>query len=145
MSGVVAAIGVSVDQEWKNEKEWTKGDHNASFNAALTHGEQNVLLGFSVETDGKELSASEAMIMKKDGDNKFWLGYDHGYAFTQAGVLIDDKESKLTVAGEVRYHFDAKKAKQQQFGFMEQPLSFVLGCKHAFSEKTTMNCSAELK
>jgi len=85
------------------------------------------------------------MIMKKDGDNKFWLGYDHGYSFTQAGLLIDDKESKFTFASEMRYHHDEKKAKQQQFGFMEHPLSFVFGCKHVFSDKTTMNCSAELK
>jgi len=145
MGGVVAAVGLSVDQEWKHAKDWERKDHNASMNAGLHHAEQNAFLGFSVETDGKDLTASEVMVMKKDEGNKFWAGFNNGDQFVQAGALINDAEKKFTHAYEVRFHMDEKKAKQQFYGMFNTPSSFVTGGKYVLSDKTTMNYSAEFK
>jgi len=141
MGGCVAAIGVSVDQEWKMKKEWEMEKPSVSMNCGVHHKEQDAMFGFAVETDAKELTASEVMLMKKDDGNKYWMGYNHGDKFAQAGCLINNKESKFVHAYEARYHLEAESAPQKAFG---QPMSIVAGGKYTLSDKTTMNYSMEM-
>jgi len=140
MGGVVAAVDLSADQEWKHDKEWTVKENKASMNVGLHHAEQEAFLGFSVETDGKALTGSEVMVMKKDEGNKFWAGFNNGDQYAQAGCLINNAEKKFTHAYELRYHMDDKKAPQK---FFDQPMSVAGSGKYVLSDKTTMNYSAE--
>lgn len=87
MSGANAAINFGVEQEMAKGKEgYTNADPKLKFDACL-NVEKDWYVGFAAEHNTKEADGIEAAIMKRDGDNKYWLGYDHSNQFAKLGCL----------------------------------------------------------
>lgn len=140
MSGAVAAINVGVCQDMNKEKEGWKNEKPVVSMDACINFEKDWFVGFVGEHDTEKADGLEVTAMKKDGDNKFWMGYNHSSEFAKAGCLINYADKNFTHAYEGRYNLDKDAAK----GFQGLPVSLVAGGKYVLSKQTSMGYMVEL-
>jgi len=140
MSGAVAAINMGVEQEYKNSSaDWKAEDPQVNIDACVNF-EKDWFIGFAAEHDTKVASGLEMHAMKRDGDNKFFVAYDHSNEFAKMGCLIKYADKNFTHAYEARYSLKADAQKK----FQGLPVSVVGGGKYVLSEKSSMGYMVEL-
>lgn len=143
MSGTKLKANVGVEVVMKPEKEGKAQDpeNKVTFDACVCHDKKS-MFGVAIEHDTKELSAAEVGLAHKEGDNKYWGGYDHANGFAKFGCLINYKEKNFKHAYEARYAL--KDADGKQFMGQAVPLTVVGGGNYKLSDATTMNYMVEM-
>jgi len=112
MSGAVAAINLGVNQSYKKSgAEWAADKPQVNFDACVNF-EKDWFVGVAAEHDTEEASGLEMQAMKRDGDNKYFMGYDHSNEFAKLGCLIKYSEKNFTHAYEARYSLKSEAEKK---------------------------------
>lgn len=75
MSGANMVMNLTATQEQKGA-DLKNEDPNVAFDMCV-NVEKDWYIGMAGEHNTKEMSGLEAAAMKRDGDNKYWLGYNH--------------------------------------------------------------------
>lgn len=133
-ANVVANIKASQEMKGADLKA---EDPKVSVEACVTV-DKDWHIGFAAEHNTKDMSDIEAVVVKRDGDSKYWLGYDHDNEQVKAGCLQFCADKNYTHAYEARYN-----TKGEANGFMGQPMKIAAGGKYVLSKASTLNYMME--
>jgi len=146
MSGVKLNMNMSVDQvsKWADSKdgkskEWVNQNPNLKMSANVNF-EKDFHLGAAVEHDTKDMKKCDVGFMKKEDNNKYWIGYNVKNPLVRMGCSVHYADKNFTHVYEAKYDHANKDNKQ----FMGQPIRLGAGGQYVLSKDSTMVYGVEL-
>lgn len=140
MSGTKLNMNLGLEHEKKPDDKgaWNKQATTIKFDMCA-NVEKDYFIGAAIEHDTKELAGASMGVSKQDDGNCYWLGYNHGDKFVNAGCRVHNADANFTHAYEAKYYMD----KDHQKKFYDQPVKLAFAGKYQLNKATGFGYSLE--